>query len=81
MTPSHADDISNNLDPSITVPLKFELFAASEPTSTGGTSLRYDSTAGQFIQNWKTPTGAGTCYSATMTAADGSSITAFFKLK
>jgi hypothetical protein len=91
-----------------TVPLKFEIFAGDELTttaavksftttritcngaavqdpveilSTGGTSLRYDTTAGQFIQNWKTPTGAGTCYSATMTAADGSSVTAFFKLK
>jgi hypothetical protein len=54
---------------------------AIEVLSTGGTSLRYDGTAGQFIQNWKTPTGAGTCYSVTMNTADGSSITAFFKLK
>jgi hypothetical protein len=54
---------------------------AIEILSTGATSLRYDSTAGQFIQNWKTPTGAGTCYSATMTAADGSALTALFKLK
>jgi hypothetical protein len=54
---------------------------AIEVTTTGGTSLRYDVTAGQYIQNWKTPTGAGTCYSATMTALDGSSITALFKLK
>jgi hypothetical protein len=52
-----------------------------ELTTTGGTSLRYDATAGQFVQNWKTPTGAGTCYSATMTAQDGSSISALFKLK
>ena len=50
-------------------------------TSTGGTSLRYDATGGQFIQNWKTPTGAGSCYTATMTALDGSSITAYFKIK
>jgi len=91
-----------------TVPMKFEVFADSELTSTaavksftatkitcsgtalldpveitstGGTSLRYDGTAGQFIQNWKTPTGAGICYSATMTTQDGSSITAYFKLK
>ena len=54
---------------------------AIEIVSTGGTSLRYDTTGGQFIQNWKTPTGAGSCYSATMTAADGSSITALFKIK
>jgi hypothetical protein len=54
---------------------------AIEVTSTGGTSLRYDTTGGQFIQNWKTPTGAGICYKATMTALDGSSITAYFKTK
>ncbi|HSJ90705.1 MAG TPA: PxKF domain-containing protein [Ilumatobacter sp.] len=52
-----------------------------EVTTTGGTSLRYDSTAGQFIQNWKTPTLAGTCYKVTMTTQDGTSLTAFFKLK
>jgi hypothetical protein len=54
---------------------------AIEVVSPGGTSLRYDSTGGQFIQNWKTPTGAGSCYTATMTADDGSSITALFKIK
>jgi len=52
---------------------------AIEALSSGATSLRYDSTGGQFIQNWKTPTGAA-CYSATMTAKDGSSITALFKM-
>ena len=52
-----------------------------EVVSTGGTSLRYDSTGGQFIQNWKTPTGAGTCYRVTMTTQDDSSLVAFFKLK
>jgi hypothetical protein len=54
---------------------------AIELVTTGGTSLRYDSTGGQFVQNWKTPTGAGTCYSATMTSADGSSLVALFKIK
>jgi hypothetical protein len=49
--------------------------------ATGGTSLRYDTTAGQFIQNWKTPTGVGNCYRATMTTQDGSSLTAAFKIK
>jgi hypothetical protein len=52
-----------------------------ELTTTGGTVLRYDSTGGQFIQNWQTPKKAGTCYSVTMTAPDTSSITAWFKLK
>ncbi|HJV99542.1 MAG TPA: PxKF domain-containing protein [Arthrobacter sp.] len=52
-----------------------------ETTATGSTSLRYDATAGQFVYNWKTPTGAGTCYRLTMLAADGSTISANFKLK
>jgi hypothetical protein len=57
---------------------------AIETVATGGTSLRYDATAGQFIYNWTTPKGAkevGKCYTLTMTAADSSSITAYFKLK
>jgi hypothetical protein len=57
---------------------------AIETVATGGTSLRYDATGGQFIYNWQTPKGAsqvGKCYSLTMTAADSSSITAYFKLK
>ena len=52
-----------------------------EVVTTGATSLRYDSTGGQFIQNWKIPTGAGTCYRATMTAQDDSTINAYFKVK
>jgi hypothetical protein len=51
-------------------------------TTTGNTSLRYDGTAGQWIQNWKTPSAnTETCYRAWVTFADGSSIEAFFKLK
>jgi hypothetical protein len=53
-----------------------------EMTATGGTSLRYDTTAGQFIYNWQTPkTGAGKCYLVTVALQDGSSISAYFKLK
>ncbi|KQZ83316.1 hypothetical protein ASD56_13520 [Microbacterium sp. Root166] len=52
-----------------------------EMTSTGGTSLRYDATAGQFIQNWQTPKKPGSCYQVTMTTQDGSTTTALFKLK
>lgn len=49
--------------------------------TTGGTSLRYDTTDGQFIQNWQTPRQAGACYRVTMTTQDGSSLVALFKLK
>jgi hypothetical protein len=53
-----------------------------EQYSTGATVLRYDTTGGQFIQNWQTPKGkAGTCYKVTLTTDDGSSVSADFKLK
>ena len=52
-----------------------------EVVTTGGTVLRYDTTGQQFIQNWATPKSPGTCYKVTMTALDGSALTAYFKLK
>jgi hypothetical protein len=54
---------------------------AIETVATGGTILRYDATGGQFIYNWQTPKKPNTCYNLTMTAADSSTITAYFKLK
>ncbi len=54
---------------------------AVELTVTGGTSLRYDATAGQFIQNWQTPKIAGACYRVAMTTQDGSTLTAKFRLR
>jgi hypothetical protein len=49
-------------------------------TSTGGTTLRYDGS--QFIQNWQTPKATKQqCYRLTMTARDGSQLSAFFKAK
>ena len=54
---------------------------AIEVLASGSTSLRYDALAGQFVYNWKTPTGAGNCYRLTLTADDGTSISANFKLK
>ena len=50
-------------------------------TTTGNTSLRYDTTSGQFILNWQSPKIAGNCYDITVTTLDGSSITTHFKLK
>ena len=35
----------------------------------------------QFVQNWDSPKVANKCYRITMTAKDGSSISAFFKAK
>jgi hypothetical protein len=52
-----------------------------ENYSTGGTSLRYDTTAGQFIQNWQTPKFAGLCIRVTMTTIDGSELSAVFRTK
>src|SRR6185503_20137446 len=49
-----------------------------ELTTTGATSLRYD---GQFIYNWQTPNKPGYCYVVTVTLADGTSISANFKLR
>ena len=52
-----------------------------EVMATGGTSLRYDTVAGQFIYNWQTPKLPGKCYMVTMTTLDGSTLSANFKLK
>jgi pimeloyl-ACP methyl ester carboxylesterase len=50
-----------------------------EVTTTGGTQLRYSD--GQYTQNWKTPSNsANTCWKVTLTTADGSSISANFRL-
>lgn len=52
-----------------------------ELLASGATSLRYDTTAGQYIYNWQTPKKAGYCYVVTVKLADGSTISANFKLK
>jgi PKD domain len=52
-----------------------------ETTVTGSTSLRYDTTSGQFIYNWKTPGVANKCYRLTLTTQDGSSLAAYFRLR
>jgi hypothetical protein len=52
-----------------------------ETYATGNTSLRYDTTGGQFIFNWQTPKVVGGCYKVTLTLQDGRQIFADFKLK
>jgi hypothetical protein len=55
---------------------------AVEFVTTGSTALRYDTTDRLFIQNWKTPSVSGdTCYRASVTFQDGSSLSAFFRLR
>lgn len=107
--PVDMSGIWNTVKNGATVPLKFEVFAGSELTSTsavksftvkgvacpttglitddielvttGGTSLRYDATAGQFVQNWQTPKLPGACYAVIVTTQDDSTISANFLLK
>ena len=52
-----------------------------EILATGGTALRYDTTAGQFTYNWKTPAKPGFCYVVTITLIDGSSISGKIQLR
>ncbi|HET9655150.1 MAG TPA: PxKF domain-containing protein [Kineosporiaceae bacterium] len=50
-------------------------------TPTGGTALRYDPTAGQFVDNWQTPRTSGIGYCVTVVTADGSAIIAYVKTR
>jgi hypothetical protein len=50
-----------------------------EITATGNTTLRYDSTAGQYVYNWQTPRTKGVCYQVSVLTTDGASVVALFK--
>lgn len=58
-----------------------ELAAPVETTMTGGTSLRYDTTAMQFVYNWQTPKQINTCWRLDIKFTDGTMQSAHFKLK
>lgn len=50
--------------------------------NTGGSMLRYDTSEGQFVVNWKTPKDEpNTCWNVKLTAMDDSHIDAYFKLR
>lgn len=74
-------DVVTGLRPTMTSCTPGMATDAVEAPATGGTALRYDTTAEQYVYNWQTPKTAGKCYAVSVTLTDGSSHTALFKTK
>lgn len=51
-----------------------------DAASTGGSGLRYDTTANQYVYNWASPAQSG-CYTLTLTFDTNQAFQAYFKLK
>ncbi len=51
-----------------------------EELASTASGLRYDTTGGFFIINWKTPSKKG-CYMLTVTTTDDQSLSALFDLR
>ena len=55
--------------------------ASIETTASGGSVLRYDSGANQFVYNWQTPSASTTrCYRLDVSLNDATIHSAFFRL-
>jgi hypothetical protein len=52
-----------------------------DAAATGGTILRYDATAMQFVFNWQTPKAPNTCWRLDLSLVDDTTHSAHFKLK
>lgn len=58
------------------------LYDEVETTSSDPTTLQFSAEQGRFIYTWQTPRQhANVCYTVTLSTIDGSSLSAFFRLK
>jgi hypothetical protein len=57
------------------------VIATVDPLASGSAGLRYDTVAGQYVFNWKTPSKANACYAVSVSTNDGVGRTAYFQLR
>lgn len=81
ITDLSAVDLKSTKVQSIACAALTSLESQIELTTTGGTALRYDFTAAQYVLNWQTPKLPGTCWRLDLVFADGSTRSANFKLR